>query len=414
MIEAMAPSNDPSDRIEQLVRATPELVGELSLETALPRIAELARSLLEAKYAAVGLLNPDHRTLKSFTTAGLTDDERARIGTPPIGHGVLGLVIREGQVIRLPDLQRHPAAVGFPPNHPPMHSFLGVPIVGRAGIVGDLYLTEKQGAAEFSDEDVHIALLLASIVASAVENAQLHERTIRLLEEVQQLHRSRERFFAMINHELRNALAAVYGWAELMVRKKDPAAVPRGSIEILEAAEHAVALINDLLDLNRLDEDRLKPIIRDVDCAALVRSALQRVTPVADERQVSLVGLDPGTAVLCRTDAHRVEQIFVNVLSNAVRYAPNGTRVTVTAAISGSVVEFEVLDQGPGVPADQTEHIFDIYYRAGAMDGADPGHGVGLALSRRLARLLGGDLWAIPQSGGRFVLRLPGVPGTHP
>lgn len=83
MIEAMAPSNDPSDRIEQLVRATPELVGELSLETALPRIAELARSLLEAKYAAVGLLNPDHRTLKSFTTAGLTDDERARIGTPP-------------------------------------------------------------------------------------------------------------------------------------------------------------------------------------------------------------------------------------------------------------------------------------------------------------------------------------------
>lgn len=408
------PMASSGDRIEQLVRATPELVGELSLDTALPRIAELARDLLHAKYAAVGLLNPDHRTLKSFTTAGLSDEERTLIGNPPVGHGVLGLVIREGQVIRMPDLQRHPSAVGFPPNHPPMHSFLGVPIVGRAGIVGDLYLTEKQGAVEFSDEDVHIALLLASIVASAVENAQLHERTIRLLEEVQQLHRSRERFFSMINHELRNALAAVYGWAELMVRRKDPATVPRGSIEILEAAEHAVALINDLLDLNRLDEDRLKPIIRDVDCAALVRSALQRVTPAADERQVILSGLPPATDVLCRTDAHRVEQIFVNVLSNAVRYAPSGSRVTVTATIGPADVEFEVLDEGPGVPAEMTEHIFDIYYRAGAMDGSDPGHGVGLALSRRLARLLGGDLWAVPQAGGRFVLRLPGVPVQQP
>ncbi|MHB1327702.1 MAG: GAF domain-containing sensor histidine kinase [Gemmatimonadales bacterium] len=410
----MAPSSDRSDRIEQLVRATPELVGELSLETALPRIAELARELLQAKYAAVGLLNPDHRTLKSFTTAGMTDEQRARIGALPVGHGVLGLVIREGQVVRLPDLQQHPSAVGFPPNHPPMHSFLGVPIVGRAGIVGDLYLTEKQGAAEFSDEDVHLALLLASIVASAVENAQLHERTIRLLEEVQQLHRSRERFFAMINHELRNALAAVYGWAELMVRRKDPATVPRGSIEILEAAEHAVALINDLLDLNRLDEDRLKPIIRDVDCTSLVRSAIQRVTPAAAERQVTLVGFPATTSVLCRTDAHRVEQIFVNVLTNAVRYAPIGSQVTVTAAAGPTNVEFEILDQGPGVPEDMAEHIFDIYYRAGAMDGSDPGHGVGLALSRRLARLLGGDLWVVPQTGGRFVLRLPGVFGNRP
>ncbi len=102
------------------------------------------------------------------------------------------------------------------------------------------------------------------------------------------------------------------------------------------------------------------------------------------------------------------------MLSNAVRYAPSGSRVTVTATIGPTDVEFEVLDEGPGVPEEMTEHIFDIYYRAGAMDGSDPGHGVGLALSRRLARLLGGDLWAVPQAGGRFVLRLPGVPDNQP
>ena len=108
-------------------------------------------------------------------------------------------------------------------------------------------------------------MLLAAITAAAVENARLHEESARLLEEVQELHRTRERFFAMVNHELRNALAAVYGWAEMLVRKKDPATVPRAAFEVLDSAQQAIGLINDLLDLSRLDEDRLKPVIRSVE-----------------------------------------------------------------------------------------------------------------------------------------------------
>ena len=104
-----------------------------------------------------------------------------------------------------------------------------------------------------------MAVLLAAITAAAVENARLHEESARLLEEVQQLQRTRERFFAMVNHELRNALAAVFGWAEMLVRKKDPATVPRAAFEVLDSAQQAIGLINDLLDLSRLDEDRLKP-----------------------------------------------------------------------------------------------------------------------------------------------------------
>ena len=82
---------------------------------------------------------------------------------------------------------------------------------------------------------------------------------------MQQLQRSRERFFAMVNHELRNALAGVYGWAEMLVRKKDPATVPKAAFEVLDSADQAIALVNDLLDLSRLDEDRLKPVIREVE-----------------------------------------------------------------------------------------------------------------------------------------------------
>ena len=404
----MDPPLPPDPRIERLVRATPQLVSELVLDRVLQRVADLARELLSARYAAVGLLNPDKRTLQTFVTSGISESDRARIGTPPIGHGILGLVIREGQVVRLADLSSHTASSGFPPNHPPMHSFLGVPIVGQEGVLGDLYLTEKEGADQFSDSDVHIALLLASIVGSAVESVSSHERTRRLLDEVQQLHRSRERFFAMVNHELRNSLAAVYGWAEMQVRNRTPQTAPLGAYDIFEAAGQAVALINDLLDLNRLDEDRLKPMMRDVDCIAVARTVARRVRPQADEKNVELVISADREPIVCRTDAHRVEQILVNLLTNAIRHSPDGTAVTVRVTDRADAIMLSVADQGAGVSPEQTEQLFDIYYTTATLDGKT-GHGVGLPLSRRLARLLGGELHAIPRpgQGGLFELRLP-------
>ncbi|HEV8599469.1 MAG TPA: GAF domain-containing protein, partial [Gemmatimonadales bacterium] len=221
--------NAPSaqSRIERVIHEVPALMAELRLEAVLQRVADLAAEVIGARYVAVGLLAPDRRTLESFIVSGLSEAERAAIGNLPVGRGILGLLIREGQPIRLKDLASHPDSVGFPPHHPAMRSFLGVPIASRQGVIGELYLTEKIGAEEFNEEDQHIAGLLAITTASAVENARLFGEQSRLLEEVQQLHRSRERFFAMVNHELRNALAAVFGWAEMLVRKKDPATVPR-------------------------------------------------------------------------------------------------------------------------------------------------------------------------------------------
>lgn len=393
--------------LERLIRATPGLVGERELPLLLQQVADLSRELLDARFAAVGLLNPDRRTLESFITSGIAEADRARIGKLPTGHGILGLVIREGQVVRLKDLTAHSASVGIPANHPPMHSFLGVPIIGRDGILGDLYLTEKNGADEFSDEDIRVALLLASIVASAVDNARFHEQTTRLLEEVQQLHRSRERFFSMVNHELRNSLAAVYGWAELLVRKKEPGTVPRGAFEIVEAAEQAISLVNDLLDLNRLDEDRLKPVFRDVECGRTIRAAIQRVTPAADEKQIRFRVPDFRKPTVCHTDAHRVEQILVNVLTNAIRHTPPASEIAIALDHRPPIAVLTVDDQGDGVLPDDVERIFDIYYTAA--NSVQTGAGVGLPLSRRLARLLGGDLLAVarPGQGGRFVLRLP-------
>jgi signal transduction histidine kinase len=405
-VETLA-ATSTQQRLERLVVTASALIAEVSMEGVLKQVVRSAAELIGAHYAAVGVLASDGRLLESFTTYGIDDELRAKIGDPPRGHGILGLVIREARPVRLPDLTRHPGSYGFPPHHPPMHSFLGVPIVGRRGVFGNLYLTEKVGGALFTEEDEYLAVLLANSVAAVVENARHHEESARLLEEVHQLHRARERFFAMVNHELRNALAAVYGWSEMLVRKKDPSTVPQAAFEVLDSAQQAIGLINDLLDLSRLDEDRLKPVIRPIEPGSVAKRAAGRVTPAAQARRVTLVLEVARSLPTCETDASRVEQILVNLLGNAIQHTPEGTSVRLEVSVRDGLVVFTVRDEGPGVPATELEHIFDIYTTR--KEGDMRGVGLGLPLSRRLARLMGGDLLAVATAagGGEFRLSLP-------
>ncbi|MGQ0646780.1 MAG: ATP-binding protein [Gemmatimonadaceae bacterium] len=395
------------ERLKRLEAATSALITEVSLEGVLQRVVQVSAEIIGARYAAIGVVGLDGKSLESFTTFGIDARLRAEIGAPPRGHGVLGAVVREVRPIRLPDLTAHPESRGFPPNHPGMRSFLGVPVVGSRGVVGSLYLAEKIGGDSFTEEDQDLALLLAAKTAAAVENARHHEESARLLEEVQQLQRARERFFAMVNHELRNALAAVHGWAEMLVRKRDPATVPRAAFEVLDSAQHAVALINDLLDLSRLDEDRLKPVIKAVEPLAIASRAVRRVTPAADRKQVTFQISSSPDVPPCETDANRAEQILDNLLSNATKHAPEQSVVRVTVTGRERRVVFEVEDEGPGVAAADVDQIFDVYVTKAGEESR--GLGLGLPLSRRLARLLGGELYAVsrPGKGGCFILEVP-------
>ena len=194
-----------------------------------------------------------------------------------------------------------------------MRSFLGVPVIGRNGSIGNLYFTEKAGAAEFTSEDEAAAKMLAAEVAVAVESA-------RLLAELRDLHVSRDRFYAMVNHELRNALTGVYGWAEMFVRKfgDDP---PRAAIETMESAEYAIEMLNDLLDLSRLDADKIELQVTKADARGIVNDAVKTVRPLADEAGVTFQVRGVDEAVPCRTDGVRVRQILINLLRNAIRHS---------------------------------------------------------------------------------------------
>ena len=154
------------------------LSSNLSLEVVLQQVADLSRELVSAKYSALGILGEDG-SLVQFITSGISQADQDRIGNRPQGKGILGLVLQEGQPLRLPDLSQHPEATGFPPNHPPMRSFLGVPIIFNGVVLGNLYLTDKNYADDFSIDDENIVTLFAAHAAVAMENARLFESEIR-------------------------------------------------------------------------------------------------------------------------------------------------------------------------------------------------------------------------------------------
>ena len=398
-------------RFERLLAAGVTIFSRHDLDHVLQAVVDAAREVVGARYAALGVLSQDGESLVQFVTSGIDSELRARIGDTPRGRGLLGHVIREAKPIRTTDLNRHPQRYGFPPHHPPMTSFLGVPVTGRTGVFGNLYLTEKIGAPEFDDEDEAIAVLLASQAAVAVENARLYGESEQLLGQIRAMQRQRDLFFAMMNHELRNALTGVYGWAERLVRRKTPEISEQAAREVYEAADRTITLLNNFLDLMRLDAGKVRPVLRDVD----VREALQRAAatgePAASAKQLdlSITAGGRGAPATIRTDPVRLDQILVNLLSNAIRHSPERASVHMKAEASGNggQVAFCVVDHGPGVPVDLRDRIFEPFERFDPHSGH--GTGLGLPVSRGLAEALGGTLSVEETEGGgaTFILKLP-------
>ena len=397
-------------RFETLLSAGVAIFSEHSLERVLQQIVDSAREVVGARYAALGVLGPDRQSLSQFVTSGLSEVERERIGELPRGRGLLGLVIREPKPIRSADINRHPKRYGFPPNHPPMKSFLGVPIRSRGEVFGNLYLTEKIGAKEFDVEDEAIAVLLAASTAVAVENARLHEASQDLLGQVRIMQRQRDLFFAMMNHELRNALTGVYGWAERLVKGKSAEAIAQAGREVYEGADRTITLLNNFLDLTRLDAGKVRPVWREVDVPNSVHRALTGVRPAAEAKGIALGERSPDAPPTLRTDPVRLEQILVNLLSNAVRHSPEGGIVTVQVEPQPAAVAFRVSDHGPGIPTELQERIFEPFERFDPHSGV--GTGLGLPVSRRLAEVLGGRLTveSVVGRGATFSLSLPLAP----
>ena len=179
-----AEARQRSEELRALHKAALTLTEELDLGTVLQRVVDQARVLARAKYGALGVLDEKGEFIDQFITSGITPEQRAQLGTPPRGHGLLGVLIKVGESIQVPDIAADPRAVGFPPNHPPMRSLLGVPIKFKGEILGDLYLTDKLTPSGevtvFAEQDQQLLEMFASQAAIAIKNAQLYRQSQQL------------------------------------------------------------------------------------------------------------------------------------------------------------------------------------------------------------------------------------------
>ena len=236
------------DRVRSLLEAVISIAGDLDLNTVLHHIAEVAATLLDAQYAALGVISEDGTGLSQFLVVGVDDEMVARIGSLPAGHGVLGKLITDPRPLRLDNLADHADSFGFPPNHPPMHTFLGVPIRVRDAVFGNLYLTEKRGGGSFDQGDEAIVLGLAAAAGVAIQNARLYTET-----------RQRERW-----------LEATSDVSTALLSGQDPedvlALVAQRAREVTGGALALVAL--------PVDGDRLLIEVADGEGAALERGRL--------------------------------------------------------------------------------------------------------------------------------------------
>jgi signal transduction histidine kinase len=309
--------------------------SELDLPTMLRTITESARELADARYAALGVLDEDRTHLEQFITEGIDDDARAAIGDLPKGHGLLGVLIADPRPIRLPDIREHPDTHGFPPHHPEMTTFLGVPIRVRGEVFGNLYLTEKRGGEVFTDVDEELVVGLAAAAGIAIQNARLHERLAEatLLEE-------RERIARDLHDKVIQRLFAtgltLQGASRLSVRP-----------EVTSRLQQAVLDLDDTVR-------EIRTTIFQLETARLPRrsSLRQEVLELTEELGASL-GFSPGVRFDGPVDTlvggelrEAVLAVLREGLTNVARHA-GATRCDVGLA-AREALTLEVVDDGVG------------------------------------------------------------------
>jgi len=358
------------------------LTSELDSSAVLQKVADEARRVASARYAALGVFD-DEGVVQLFVTSGLTPEERARIGPLPKGRGLLGLLQREPHPLRVAEISKHPASVGFPKGHPPMHSFLGTPILWRGRAIGNLYLTEKHGGAEFTADDEEAVQTLAAQAAIAIENARLYEQIERMavLEERQRI--------GMELHD--GAIQSLYGVGLLL----EDAAV-RLETEP-EEAKAALARVVDRLNAAIADLRgfmlglRQKAVTPDLP----LTESLPRLAERTGENaliDVSVSVAEEAAAALDQTRREAAFYIAADALGNIARHA-RAKHASLRLGREDGRVVLEVRDDGVG---------FD--------DGAMwTGHGLRNMRDRAFA--VGGTLRveSAPGQGSRIRLELPTI-----
>ncbi len=512
-----------------LQKASLALTEDLDLQSVLQRVADLSREVVGTRYAALGVLDASGQRLSDFITAGLDPKERRKIAHLPSGEGLLGYLIREGRPVRVDHIAGHPDSAGFCANHPPMGSLLGVPVISRGSVLGDLYLSDKLDGQPFTEDDERTLVQFAAHAAAAIENARQYDAAMaerstlvaildsmkeavyevdasgrltrvnrgtcrllgrqaddilgrraaelfrwedaggRLLEDEEYLYRetlrtgvrseATDRFFrppdgrripvaissapifdargnavaavevvrdithereaetlkdqiiSLVSHELRTPLGHIKGFASSLLEPDvewDEATQRDFITEIDREADRLAALVSDLLDMSKIESAGAASLEKGhVRPAELVQQALAAVSRATSDHMVA--NEVPADLPEIVADGPQIERVVANLVENAAKYSDPGTTIRLTARTEGGEFTCCVADEGPGVPPEYRDQIFEKFFRIKSGRPRTPGTGLGLPICKGIIEAHGGRIWLESEEGkgSTFCFSLP-------
>jgi signal transduction histidine kinase/DNA-binding response OmpR family regulator len=427
-------------RLGMLIELGQQLAAEHDPARVLEKFCHAARDIIGATHAGVGAIAEPPSKLLYFFRSDLNGTGKETANAPEVDDSVLDALLKERKPLRLSELDSSQLTASHPRSNEASQSFLGTPIFFSPQVCGWLYLTGKIGADEFSESDERLAVTLATQVAVAYENARLYaeaqRHTIALQQEVaerklaeeeraqmlireqaaraeaEQANRTKDEFLATLSHELRTPLTAILGWSHLLQTKTlDQENMERALETIERNARSQSQLIDDLLDVSRIITGKLRIDMRPVELVSIIEAAIDSMRPTAQAKSIQFEVTCDKAASHVSGDSNRLQQIVWNLVSNAVKFTPEGGRVNVSLERSGDHAQIAISDTGQGIDARFLPFIFDRFRQAdGSTTRKYGGLGLGLAIVRHLVELHGGTIKVHSDGvnkGATFTVLLP-------
>ena len=408
-----------SRNMEQLYRLSTAMQEPLSLKEQLGRVLETATrvGLLDRIY--VWAVSPEGDKLVNLAGAGFAEDESKQFegfAIPLVEAGAMYRSLREGRSLLFDDENPLPSDLYLKPQYLlkglRTSQFLVIPMIARGETVGVFAGDNKSSGRPIGRKTVELLQTFASHAAVAIANARLFQTIAEKSRALEVVSQHKSEFVSNMSHELRTPLNAIIGFSEVLADRMFGELTPKQEEylkDIVESGRHLLSLINDILDLSKIEAGRMELELADYDLPQAIGNALTLVRERAGRRAIALSHSVDEHLGEIRGDERKIKQVLLNLLSNALKFTPEGGRVDIRAGVVDGMVEISVSDTGVGIAQEDQEKVFEEFRQAGTADKKAEGTGLGLTLCRKFVELHGGRIWVKSQvgQGSTFTFTLP-------
>ncbi len=404
---ARGQAEQAADWLARVQSVTDAALSDLALPDLFLELLARVRAALRSDTSTILLLDGE-RHLAPVASQGLEAevDQQVRV---PLGQGFAGRIAASGEPLIVEDVATFDVYSATLRSH--VASLVGVPLRTDGRITGVLHVGST-GRRSFTGDDVRLLQLVADRAAAAIERTRLRDVERRARAEAEAVSRAKDDFLAMLAHELRNPLSAIVNAVTVLDRTGSPEPTPVLTRKLItRQATHLARLLDDLLDVARFTRGHIELRTEPVDLRAVIALAVEGQRHRVEGKRQRLAVSVPDEPIVVEGDAARLQQVVGNLLNNASKYSPAGGAIRVAAAREGREAVVRVQDDGPGIPAERLDMIFQPFTQVDAtLARTEGGLGIGLTLVKRLVELHGGAVYAHsagPGQGAEFSVRLP-------